>query len=170
MTTFAILATGPSMSQAIADVVQSRCSVVAVSDAFRLAPWADALVSQDQAWWKKYPEAKQFAGRKFSCREVAGVEKLPPGGVCRTDANSGLIACQVAVNLGATRILMLGFDMAGAHYFGPHPAGLKNTPPDRYKVFLKMFEAFNPAGVEVLNCTPGSRLTRFPFATLEEIL
>lgn len=59
-----ILATGPSMSQAVADSARGFGTVIAVSDAYRLAPWADCLVSADTAWWKHHNP--DFAGPKFS--------------------------------------------------------------------------------------------------------
>jgi hypothetical protein len=168
VTTFAVLATGPSMSEAVARGVMLRCNVVAVSDAFRLAPWADALASQDVAWWRHNPDAMEFAGRKFcGAMEVPGVERMP--GIS-SGSNSGLLALHVAVKLGATRILLLGFDMRGTHYFGPHPKPLKNTTPDRYTAFQEQFRRFQPRGVEILNCTPGSALKCYPTGEIEKAL
>lgn len=172
MTTFAILATGPSMSQAVADAVRAAgVHAVAVSDAFRLAPWADALVSQDRAWWAHHQDALQFDGMKFAGQEVAGVNRVEPGGIITTGTNSGLLACHVAVTVfGATRLLLLGLDMKGSHYFGAHPQPLKNTTDARYAVMREQFRRWSHKGVEVFNCTPGSALTCFPSATLREAL
>lgn len=168
MTTFAVLATGPSMSQEVARRVMNRCSVIAVSDAFRLAPWADALASQDKAWWKHNPDAMDFAGRKFcGVPDVQGVERFE--GI-PSSSNSGLLGLHVALKLGATRILLLGYDMHGAHYFGPHAAPLKNTTPQRFSVFQAQFRRFQPRGVKILNCTPGSQLQAYPMADLEASL
>ena len=55
---FSILATGPSMSQAVADRARELGSVLAVNDAFELAPWADGLVANDINWWRARPHAK----------------------------------------------------------------------------------------------------------------
>lgn len=169
MTTFAVLATGPSMSQEIADYVCGKCSAVAVCDAFRLAPWADALVCQDRNWWDRYPEALQFLGRKFSGAPVQHVETLRPDQEFPSGCNSGLLGMRVARLLGATRILLLGFDMQGTHYFGSHPEPLRNTTEERFSAFIRQFERWR-GWPEVVNCTPGSALTRFPFATIEEAL
>lgn len=169
---FAVLATGPSMSQAVADSVRHlRC--VAVSNAYQLAPWAEAMVSVDIAWWKHHPEALAFPGRKFCVGQVEGTEQYKiPGG-----SNSGLYGLHVAHMLGATRILLLGFDMHGTHYFGPHPkkrvenAGhyeLKNTPPHRFEVFKRQFAYWKRC--EVINCTPGSALDCYPKMDLADAL
>jgi hypothetical protein len=138
MSTFAILASGPSMSLAVAEQVRGRCRAIAVSDSHRLAPWADALVAQDWAWWEVHKEAKFFAGRKFCGPSVRGgnpapVERLEPGGMIVSSTNSGLLACLVAAQVfGATRILLLGMDFHGSHFFGPHPKPLNNTSEARF--------------------------------------
>lgn len=166
--TWAILATGPSMSRALADSVRS-VKTIAVSDAFRLAPWADALVSADRKWWTANPDARQFAGQKYmAMRDLDDqVERV---NTSINGINSGLLALHVAVKLGAKRILLLGFDMHGGHFFGPHAEPLSNTTEKRFEVFKRQFAAYRPAGVEILNCTPGSSLNCYPMANLEDVL
>lgn len=167
---WAVLATGPSMNQAIADFVRGKCSVVAVSDAYEFAPWADALVSHDVGWWREHPEAKQFKGRKFCATSMSGTE-LIKGSYIGSDLNSGLEGMRVAQMLGASRILLLGFDMSarnGAHYFGRHQHPLVNTTKERFAKHIEQFK--NWRGCEVWNCTPGSALTQFPFVDMREAL
>lgn len=169
--TWAILATGPSMSQAVADSVRG-CKVVAVSDAYRLAPWADVLCSTDAGWWLANAEALQFRGQKYGAmpdfRRISGVERFPAD----SSINSGLLGVRVAVHLGARRVLLCGFDMnrPGEHFFGTHPAPLKSTTADRQEVFKRQFAGFHPRGVEIINCTPGSALTCYPRRELEDCL
>lgn len=169
MTTWAVLASGPSMSQAVADSVRGRCRVAAVSNTWRLAPWADVLVSSDAAWWSAHPEATQFAGPKYGAMpewlEHEGVRRLP-----HTGSNSALLACRVAVELGATRVLLLGLDLRGDHFFGRHAPPLFNPGPDQFARFRRQFATFRPEGVEILNCTAGSALDCYPFSTIEEAL
>lgn len=164
---FAVLATGPSLTQEIVDSVRGRAKVVVVSDAYRLAPWADALVSQDGAWWRANPEAKEFQGRRFSgteVRDVETVEGIPSG------SNSGLLALKIAVQLGATKVLLCGIDLAGTHYFGEHKPPLKNTTSRRFEVFQDQFARYKPRGVKILNCSPASMLRAYPKADLYESL
>lgn len=156
------------MSQELADVVRGKCSAVAVSDGYKLAPWADAMVSNDAAWWTAHPEALEFAGRKFCTAHVQGTERLRTSAPFMYGVNSGLQGMRVAELLGATLIALLGFDMRGSHYFGPHPAPLRNTSPDRFRIHIRQFDHWR--GCRVVNCTPGSALTRFPFADINEIL
>lgn len=172
MTTWAVLATGPSMSQSVADAVRGRCSVVAVSDAYKLAPWADVLVSADKAWWDHNPEALRFPGRKYGAmpefNAVPGVERFRVSG----GTNSGLLGLMVAVHLGATKVLLCGFDMhsPGEHFFGRHPKPLKSTTADRMALFRRQFMTFRPKGTEIINCTPGSELKAYPMGRLEDEL
>jgi hypothetical protein len=167
MKTAVILATGPSMSQAIADYALKRADlVIAVSDAYKLAPKAHALVSSDDAWWGAHPEALEFEGEKYSVRMPGTQHEQSLG----TGSNSGLLAMLIAQKKGADRILLCGFDMHGTHYFGPHPEGLKNTTPHRFDVFKTQFERWKPKGLQILNCTPNSALRCYPFADLKEQL
>lgn len=177
MSTFVVLATGPSMSQELADYVrqhheQGRCKTVAVSDSYRLAPWADALVSNDRNWWDCHRDARNFAGKKFASVALpGGVQALPREGTFGGGLNSGLQGLRVAKLLGATKILLLGFDLSaerGAHYFGAHPHPLKHTTTKRFAKHVEQFNKWH--GVPVINCTPRSALKRFPMSTIEQQL
>lgn len=165
MTTVCILATGASLTaEAVEKVRHLPC--IAVSDAYRLAPWASALVSADKAWWRLHnPE---FAGATYTLADVPWVEKVRD---LAMGSNSGLLACHVAVTqLGAQRLLLLGLDMRGTHFFGRHPEPLKNTKPERFAQMRKQFENWRHRGVEVWNCNPESALECFPKMTLEDAL
>jgi hypothetical protein len=168
---FAILCTGPSMSQAVADSVR-HLHVVAVNACYELAPWADALAANDTAWWSNNPQAQQFKGRKFSSNVIRGVERITDDGRVRSEHCSGVVGLEVAKHLGATRILLLGVDFHGSHYFGDYTGRLRNTTDLRRKHHAKQFAEWGKTnkGVEVLNCTEGSELKCFPMARLDEVL
>lgn len=157
------------MSQAVADAVRGRCRVIAVSDNYKIAPWADALVSSDRGWWRLHnPE---FAGRKFSGVPVNGIDRIERFEGNVSGSNTGLIAIKVAVQVyKEDDVILLGFDMQGSHWFGDHPAPLRNTKPARFEVFKKQFSEYRPKGVRIINCTPGSALTCYPTDNLEDVL
>ncbi|WP_202844798.1 hypothetical protein [Luteimonas saliphila] len=141
-----------------------------VSNTYTLAPWADVLVANDHAWWRKHPEAHQFSGRKFSANEIKGVERAKP---CTfgSRGNSGVLALDVVRNLGAKRVILLGLDMHGTHFFGPYKNGCTNTTEAKRRIHVAQFKQWrrrNP-GIEVTNCTEGSALTCFPMARLDEV-
>lgn len=164
------------MTQELADFVRGRCRVVAVSDAYRLAPWADALVSNDTKWWRVHTEALKFAGRRFCGSGYLGCERIRPVPPFTLGVNSGLQAMRVAVDVfGARCLLLLGFDLSadrGTHFFGDHPAPLQNTRPSRFAVHRTQFTKWGAARpeIQVINCTNGSAINCFPFGDVRELL
>jgi hypothetical protein len=174
MSVWAVLATGPSMSQAVADQVRGRCHVVAVSDAYKLAPWADALASTDSKWWRAHEDALLFKGRKFTAAPSfvkldESIERLAVD--CST--NSALLGLMAAaVKLGAKRVLLCGVDMhsPGKHFFGEHKAPLRSSKQRHLDLHKRQFMNYHPKGVEIINCTPGSALEAYPKRPLEDCL
>jgi hypothetical protein len=171
---FVVLATGQSVTAEQVEYVREvheagKCGAVAISDMYKLAPWADAIVSNDSNWWLNNPDASKFQGRRFCGVPYPGVERLEQTGEFNSGVNSGLQGMRVARDVfRASRILLLGFDMHGTHYFGAHPEPLKNTTPARFAAFLKQFDGWRQG--EVINCTPGSALKRFPMGELREVI
>lgn len=182
--TVAVLASGPSMSQTVADQVHvAGIQAIAVNTTFQLAPWAAVLYAADSAWWRNTPGALEFRGLKVSCEEVLGVERLMSAGrvgytddpaLVYTFSNSGAQAIQIAAKAGARRILLLGMDMKGGHWHGAHPAPLRNTHPELYAIWRSylptLATALQERGVEVVNCSPTSAIDCWPKAPLEEAL
>src|SRR5580765_1895454 len=72
----AILASGPSMSQQVADAVR-RLRTVVVNNTFRLAPWADILYAADSRWWHAAvnKDLVTFQGKRVSVHAIG--EELP---------------------------------------------------------------------------------------------
>lgn len=141
--------------------------VVAVNGAYELAPWADALAANDYAWWAANPAAKDFAGRKFSANNIRGVERIK--GV-ESHHCSGVLGLEVAKQLGARRIILLGADMRGGHFFGSYAAsGLKDTTAQRREIHKQQFAKWGKINrdIEVINCAPGSALECFQRGTIE---
>ena len=171
MTTWALLAPGPSATAEDAERVRSAgLPLGAITSAFELAPWADFIAATDGGWWRKYPDAIQLEGRKYTMHQVRGVERVKvPGYVA---VNSGVLAMECAKREGATRILLLGFDQQGSHFFGPYTNGLNNTSEAKRRVHLSQFARWGRANraIEVINCTEGSALKCFPSARLDDYL
>ena len=185
--TVAVLASGPSMSQRVADAVHlAGVPAIAVNSTFRLAPWAWALYAADGAWWghEANRDAHRFEGLRISCEQVKGVHMLhnagPEGytddpGEINTHGNSGSQAMQIAIKTGAAKVLLCGFDMhqrEASHWHGDHPSPLRSTLAETYTVFIKRMERAAPliarCGVDVVNCTPGSALRGFRASTLQD--
>jgi hypothetical protein len=126
------LATGPSLVPEDVNAVRGRGTVIAVNDAHVLAPWADVLYSSDRYWWTHYRGVPAFGGRRatiefspgryakeltkwapemFFLRQTGhqGVE-TDPTGLRTCGQNSGGAALNLAVHLGAQRVILLGYD------------------------------------------------------------
>jgi hypothetical protein len=184
--TAVILGTGPSLTPEDVARVRGRARVIAVNDAYRLAPWADALYASDARWWAWHGGVPSFSGQKIALARTAypavgvlrntgesGLETDRRDGV-RTGKNSVYQAMGVAVHCGVTRIVLLGVDMMCApdrrsHFFGEHRN--KTRPP--FDRCLDLFETIAAplvaAGVSVVNCTRRTALRAFPCQTLESV-
>ena len=184
--TIAILAGGPSLTPEDVHACRGRARILAIKDAIRLEPDADCLYACDEKWWRHHGPRLSYDGPRFALEMGAapwaqvlkiagdtGLELQPDG--LKTGRNSGYQAINLAVHLGARRILLLGFDMQPVngqhHWFGAHPYRASDPP---YALFLRCFptivEPLQDAGVEVINCTPGSALDCFPRMTLRDAL
>jgi hypothetical protein len=187
--TVACLATGAGLTTDVVSAVrEAGIPTIAINDAYRLAPWADLLLAWDSAWWMAHYHTTPKA-----CRKI-GVERRgpwPPDDVflltktgdsgfdpdwpnARTGRNSGYGAVHVAMQARATRILLCGYNMGGAHFFGDHPRGLRNTASHDYAKMIREYRGLAKAaadrGVEVLNCTPSSALPWFEFCDIQDAL
>ncbi len=192
--TVACLGGGPSLSQTQVDACRGRARIVAVNDAYKLAPFADVLYGCDWRWWRKHGGAPDFAGLKVTLSNSRGhlddypdikvVEntgseglELEPTGL-RTGRNGGYQAVNLAVHLGAARILLIGYDMKAdahgrTHWFGDHdewPTRASIYANVMVPCFATLLPPLAALGVAVVNCTPGSALDAFPHAPLEDAL
>jgi len=167
---WAIIAPGPSLTAELCERVR-HLTTIAVCNAYQLAPWADYLAANDASWWRRHPEAAKFRGRKFSGNEIRDIERVLPN-TYGTSSNSGVLALDLARNLGATEVLLLGFDMHGSHFFGKYTNGCSNTPPHRRLQHQQQFRDWARAnkGIKVWNVTAGSKLEAFPQVPLREAL
>ena len=80
--------TGPSLTQADVDFCQGKARVIVVNNAYKLAPWADALYAADDKWWTWEKGAPTFAGMKYT---IAPTRRAWPGVVAlRNTGQHGL--------------------------------------------------------------------------------
>lgn len=134
-----VAATGPSLTPELAEACRGD-RIIAVSDAYRLLPFADVLYSCDARWWDHHQNCGGFAGEKWSSHDDKGNRKEvqqqkfglrlvrgAPGTtgtgkntqhrfsddpeVIHYGGNSGFQAVNLAIHFGAARIVLVGFDM-----------------------------------------------------------
>lgn len=155
--------------------------VISLNDAIYPCWFADLGFSCDREWWQYHGELAGFPGRRVSLDDsgVAGVDFLKntgsvgfdedPGNL-RSGGNSGYQALHLCAHLMPAKILLVGFDMRGAHWFGEHPPALRRTVPhmdNRIRRFDDLKAPLAERGIEVVNCTPGSALGAWRRGDLE---
>ncbi len=156
-------------------------------------PWADVLYGCDAKWWAAHDGCSEFCGVKWSSHnnkqasddktEVAeryglNLVKGKHGSGFSTDQNfihyndnSGAQALNLAILLGATYIVLVGYDLrhvqGKSHFFGDHPSTLHQR--NEYESFCRKFGPA-PDGVTIINATPNSALKVYPQMVLEDAI
>lgn len=192
----AIIASGPSAKAANVEQLRGRIKVFAIKEsAVTLCPWADVVYGCDLHWWIHRRGLPTFNGLKLAWHD--GVSQRFPDvkrivikdkmldrlltdqpGVVGSGGNSGFQALNIAVQFGAARILLVGFDMhgnGGLHWYGRNNWAKGNNPSEsNFRRWRKALEGSAPVladlGIEVLNASPLSALKTFRRATVAEAL
>lgn len=165
---------------------RGRVRLLAINDAYKLTPWADALYACDGDWWAAHKGAADFPGQRWTqdfdaarrwslawVRSEARPGLSPDPRLIHQGSNSTYQGMNLLAHFGIVRVLLCGVDMKAtggkSHWFGDHPGHLRRTMN-----FARMMAAFAGAaadlkrrGIEVINCTPGSALRCFPDMELE---
>ena len=155
-------------------------------------PWADVLYGCDARWWNAH-NGTDFQGEKWSShnnkehaddklevsekydlnliRGIAGEGFSTKDDLIYYGDNSGFQAVNLAMVMGATDIILVGFDMrivsGRSHFFGDHPKGLFQRK--EYDSFAKKFVK-PPEGVTIINATPGSAIKAYPVMEFDEAI
>lgn len=190
-----ILGCGPSLrdlSSTDLRMVREQKRIIAINDSYLLVPNASVLYFCDLKWWLQHQAriAETFQGRVIATLEnqIDGVRALrnagplglssDPGAICN-GSNSGYQAINLAVHLGATRIVLLGYDMqvnGDRLHWQPRTdmQVAQSFQRTLQTVMLPKFEflrePLRKAGVEVINCTVNSALKVWPFRPLGQVL
>ncbi len=196
---------GPSLLGFDFEALAGR-KCIAINNSWEKIPEADILYFCDKAWWEKKPPKSDHLATVYETNSEAAkaqfrgkyvvslcdssdpfVKRLRNAGrngklsdnpsSLAHGSNSGYQALNLAVLLGATRIVLLGIDMkvdgARTHWHQGHGQDA-HTIAHRMKTmagyFPRLLEPLRRAGVEVINCSMDSALTCFPKVPLAEIL
>lgn len=176
MTTWVVIASGPSLTQEDVDYCRGKANVCVVNNCHELAPWADILYAADHDWWERH-NPMDFKGEKWTvCPDAAkkyglniidgqhanGISTNP--NMIHYGGNSGFQACNLVFHRKPERMLLLGFDMQDTggkkHWFGEHKWPLRNTNIWFTHVKRMDYAAldYKKAGVEVINCSRDTAL------------
>lgn len=102
---------------------------------------------------------------------------MAEAGVVGSGGNSGFQALNLALQFGASRVILVGFDLSlagGLHWHGRHAARLNNPTAVNLARWAERLDrqaaAIAELGVEVLNASPTSALTAFAKVPLKDAL
>ncbi len=195
----AILASGPSTKKTDIAALRGKARVIAIKQNFDLCPWADLVYGCDAPWWRfrrglpeykglkvtwsgaklnEYPQIKTIGIAMGQAERFSQTLEFDSVGTLGGGGNSGFQALNLAIQLGARDILLVGFDMCdrgGTHWYGRNNwAGANNPTDENFRRWLPPFERAAPIlqkrGVQVFNASSRSALKCFPFATVEGFL
>lgn len=198
-----LAAPGPSLPSFGLDEHGTPHPIIAITSAFSAVRDAAHVYASDRRWWdacgdevaRVHPQASRWMAPDCPgmARDVwrASQSNPPPAGVVVLDANvtaagisrtpglihtgrnSGFAAINLAVLLGFTTLLLVGYDMREVdgkpHFFGRY----KDVRLDRespYHEWAPLFRTIKCDGFEVINCTHGSAIDAFPFGVLGDYL
>jgi len=176
-----LLGGGASLTAEIAATVRGRKTIVMNSTA-RLAPWADVLLFVDWPWFRENrPIVDYWAGNVVTISRRAArvlpdkVQLLAPP-ITRTDKlSAGHHAVDIALWLGVSRIVLLGYDCRLVDGRSHNHQDYSNRHEVLYTDWLLPAWEPYPAraaqrGAVVVNATPGSAIEVFPKSNLTGIL
>lgn len=187
---------GPSLRGFDFECLRGRV-LVAVNDAAVHVPFASALFSMDASWIRNRREmVDEFAGEKYlavapdfhfangpvACylkrdRQGRGLS-TNPGVIHLGGGNSGYGALNLAVLKGATRIVLLGYDLTGPnqHWHSGYSWADALSSDSLYQRWAEQFDLaateLRQRGVRVVNASPISRITAFrkvPLASVPDV-
>jgi len=185
-----LLGGGPSIAAVDLDRLRGR-RAIAINALGHRAPWADVLLFHDAQWfWRSkalvdgWPgtvatvsrAAKLAAPDRVRRLEIEPGAPLEPGRApMRQGRSAGHTAVSLAACLGASRIILLGYDMRTVDGRTHGHDDYAERDHDIYaREFIPAFRGWNAAakaaGVEILNATPGSALSEFPTVDLDGVL
>lgn len=171
--TVVCVASGPSLLEADCKLVESSgLPVIAVNTSWKMVPFAEVVYAGDACWWDANHKEISISAERWTCSKTAATRHRINLFEASGSFNSGLRAIQLAIEFGASKIILLGYDCSvksGIHWHGNHT---KTKNPDAAKCHLwkAQFARLNRRGREIINCSRETALQCFPLKKLEEIL
>jgi hypothetical protein len=187
----AVVASGPSTGKFPVEDLRDRFAVIAIKATVDKVPWADVVYGCDDPWWRSRRGLQDFSGIKISHGRIVtsqykDIHKVEIKSVARmlvdeplvigSGKNSGFQAVNLAVQFGAKKILLVGFDMSdrgGTHWYGRNTApGMSNPTEFNFQRWCRDFadakSDLDKMGVKVINGSPMSALKCFPFGGIQD--
>ncbi len=184
-----IIGGGPSVNKINPKDLKGK-RIITTNDAYRLFPFAEFCFFFDFDWFERNrTELARFTGIKVSIagktHEIPWLRELKRGSknclsavptVVNHGVNSGHCAINLAVLLGATRIILVGFDMrvvdSNHNFHQNHEKRMKETlyAEEFIPSFDSLVDPLHILGIEIFNTTLDSAMNCFPKQELIEFL
>jgi len=186
-----IIGGGPGVKKVDLSLIHDK-HIIGVNNAYLLGDWVDVGWFGDKKWlkwhrdpWKKSPCIKVSCNHNmevlhndsgwihFMARgKQAGIETNP--GVISWNHCSGSSAINLAYHFGATRIILIGFDMHdvdGKKNFHKDHKDNGNAPYQRFlRCYGEIAKDAKALDIEILNATPDSAIRHFPYFELDKLI
>ena len=179
----------------------NQARTIACNDAYMWGDMIDVCLFGDWSWFTYQCENHAAALRQFTgmfvspcdeakrCPAVKAVQRRKRG-LCEDpdfiawNCNSGGCAINLALHLGAKKIVLVGFDMklnekTRESNWHPNEKAIKHGKPPTQDSYTRMLGFFTSIkedldkkfpNVEVINATPGSALKEFPIMSFDEVV
>lgn len=192
--TIVILGQGPSLQDQDSYALSSMFTTIAIKDSFRLANYPEIIYACDKDWWKRtwlkddgIREHKALRVvmdySKLDLRHIPDLRYLHYTGVYNFDFNEGCVrsgnnsghsAVNLAVNLGARKCILLGYDMCvlqnKTHFDGCPHIRVPHDVFDMFRSNLTQAAKLLEGKMEVVNCSKQSALKCFPKMSIAEAI
>jgi hypothetical protein len=182
-----VVAGGPSFGAIDPELLRGQ-RIIAVNYSYKAVPFADYLIFADSRFFEHYRlDLEHWKGRIVSCSQSQRDARLlrvsrrtsPTDGARDTlfvQFTTATAAIELAVKLGAAKIVLLGLDGKNAldgktHHHKSHPwRCLPGWEGKHRQDLIRLVEPLKARGVEICHGTPGSAYEFWPTVTLTEVL
>jgi hypothetical protein len=169
--TVACIASGPSLTKSDCELIeQSKIPTIAINMSWKMARFAKIIYAGDFVWWQHYRNEIDIDAEQWTCCKRSADDYKINYHDKRGAYNSGLRAVELALEMGASKVLLLGYDASvdnGTHWHADYKL-TRNPDELRCHKWLRYFDHLR--GKNIINCAPNSALTQFPKMTLEMAL
>lgn len=172
------IASGPSLTKQDCEAVEKTgMPIIAVNSSWLLSKDCDFIYAGDGAWWQAnidQVQAEAQYAELWTCAEYVSKELRLNYHKPKTSGfwNSGMRAIQFAIEQGAKKIILLGYDGSlknGVHWHGLH----ENTSNPTKAIARKwnvQFCIIEQSTVEIVNCSKYTEISAFKKDNLENHL
>ena len=129
-------------------------------------------ITQDRGTPRRFPDV-----HRVRCRPGVNELLFDMPGEIGWGGNGGFHMLNLAIQFGASRVVLIGFDMGlrkGYHWHGRHPGGLTNPTQGSTDKWRERLDAqrgiLDLLGIPVVLGSPGSALQNFPTLPLKEAI